>query len=64
MSLASYAVVGSGALLGGVTRMLLSTVVLIMETSGAENLTVPLIIASAIGKVRGYFGEKGKWVLC
>lgn len=31
--------------------MVLSTVVLIIETSGAENLAVPLIISSAIGKV-------------
>eukprot|EP00983_Pelagomonas_calceolata_P059520 1145950-Pelagomonas_calceolata.AAC.2 len=50
VSLAAYAVVGSGAMLGGVSRMLLSTVVIIMETSGAENLTIPLIIASAVGK--------------
>lgn len=34
VSLPSYAVVGSAALLGGVTRMLLSSCVIVMETTG------------------------------
>ncbi|KAL6757315.1 chloride channel, partial [Haematococcus lacustris] len=51
LSIQSYAVVGSAALLGGVSRMLLSSCVLIIETSGAQDLTVPLIITSVIAKV-------------
>ncbi len=53
LSMPTYAVVGSAALLAGVTRMLLSSCVIIFETSGASNLVVPLIATSVVGKVRG-----------
>lgn len=52
VSLPTYAVVGSAALLGGFSRMLLSSSVLIMETAGADTLVVPLILTSLVAKVR------------
>lgn len=43
MSLPAYAVVGAASMLGGATRMTLSITVLVMETTGALQLIVPLM---------------------
>ncbi|KAG2486586.1 hypothetical protein HYH03_014756 [Edaphochlamys debaryana] len=51
ISLNSYAVVGAGAVLGGVSRMLLCNTVLVLETAGATALTVPLIAATFVAKL-------------
>lgn len=57
--LGTYAVVGAGAVLGGVSRMLLCNTVLVMETSGAGALIVPLIVATFVAKVSGV--GVGRW---
>ena len=44
-------VVGAAAMLGGVTRMTISIVVLAMEGTGALQLIVPLMLAALLAKV-------------
>ena len=51
MSLTSYAVVGAAAYMGGATRMTLTTTVMVMETTGALQLIVPIIITVFVAKV-------------
>ncbi|KAG2500647.1 hypothetical protein HYH03_001414 [Edaphochlamys debaryana] len=51
ISLNSYAVVGAGAVLGGVSRMLLCNTVLVLETAGAMSLTVPLLATTFVAKL-------------
>ena len=53
VSLASYAVVGAAASLGGVTRMTFSIVVLVAEGAGALQLVVPLALAVTAARVAG-----------
>lgn len=53
VSLGSYAIVGAAASLGGATRMTISIVVLVMETSGALELLVPIMIAAWVAKMVG-----------
>ena len=53
MSLGSYAIVGAAASLGGATRMTISIVILVMETSGALELLVPIMMAAWVAKMVG-----------
>ena len=52
MSLTSYAVVGAAAYMGGATRMTLTTTVMVMETTGALQLIVPIMITVFVAKVQ------------
>lgn len=52
VSLTSYAVVGAAAYMGGATRMTLTTTVMVMETTGALQLIVPIMITVFVAKVR------------
>ena len=45
--------VGAAAMLGGVTRMTISITVLVMEGSGALQLTGPLMVAVFVAKMVG-----------
>ena len=51
VSLTSYAVIGAAAYMGGATRMTLTTTVMVMETTGALQLIVPIIITVFVAKV-------------
>lgn len=51
VSLTSYAVVGAAAYMGGATRMTLTTTVMVMETTGALQLIVPIIMTVFVAKV-------------
>ena len=51
VSLTSYAVVGAAAYMGGATRMTLTTTVMVMETTGALQLIVPIMITVFVAKV-------------
>jgi H+/Cl- antiporter ClcA len=51
VSLTSYSVVGAAAYMGGATRMTLTTTVMVMETTGALQLIVPLMITVFFAKV-------------
>lgn len=53
VSLGSYAIVGAAASLGGATRMTISIVILVMETSGALELLVPIMMAAWVAKMVG-----------
>eukprot|EP00798_Chlamydomonas_sp_ICE-L_P018731 gene18731-25262_t len=53
ISLQTYAAVGAAAMLGGTTRMLLSTCVIVIETTGSNEIKVPLIMAAFFAKVIG-----------
>lgn len=53
LSLHAYAVVGSAAFLGGATRMTLTTAVMVMETTGALQLIIPLMVAVFFSKIVG-----------
>lgn len=44
VDLHTYAIVGAGASLGGATRMTISITVLVMETTGALQLIIPLML--------------------
>ena len=48
-----YAVVGAAAVLGGVTRMTLSLVVIIFELTGGLEYLVPVIVAVMLSKIVG-----------
>ena len=51
VSFTSYAVVGAAAYMGGATRMTLTTTVMVMETTGALQLIVPIMITVFVAKV-------------
>ncbi|CAK0770655.1 hypothetical protein CVIRNUC_003789 [Coccomyxa viridis] len=53
VSLTSYSVIGAAAFMGGATRMTLTTTVMVMETTGALQLIVPLMITVFVAKVVG-----------
>ncbi|CAD7699480.1 unnamed protein product, partial [Ostreobium quekettii] len=53
VSLGSYAIIGAAASLGGATRMTISIVVLVMETTGALELLVPIMMAAWVAKMVG-----------
>lgn len=53
MSLPTYAVVGAAAGLTGVTRLTLCVAVLVMETSGALQLIVPIMVGVFFSKLTG-----------
>ena len=53
VSLAAYSVVGAASFMAGATRMTLTTTVMVMETTGALQLIVPLIAAVFCAKVVG-----------
>ena len=46
----TYAIIGAAALLGGVTRMTVSIVVIMFELTGALTYVLPIMIAVMIGK--------------
>ena len=57
INLNSYAIIGSAASLGGATRMTISITVLVMETTGALQLIIPIMLTVFVAKVVGdYFG--------
>ncbi len=51
VSLTSYAVIGAAAYMGGSTRMTLTSVVMVMETTGALQLIVPIMLTVFFAKV-------------
>ena len=51
VSLTSYAVIGAAAFMGGSTRMTLTSVVMVMETTGALQLIVPIMLTVFFAKV-------------
>eukprot|EP01023_Acetabularia_acetabulum_P017781 TRINITY_DN1891_c0_g1_i13.p1 TRINITY_DN1891_c0_g1~~TRINITY_DN1891_c0_g1_i13.p1 ORF type:complete len:840 (-),score=163.15 TRINITY_DN1891_c0_g1_i13:115-2634(-) len=54
----TYAIIGAAASLGGATRMTLSITVLVMETTGALQLIVPIMVAVFFSKIVGdYLGH-------
>lgn len=57
ISLQAYAIIGAAASLGGATRMTISICVLVMETTGALQLIVPIMLSIMCAKgVGDYFG--------
>ena len=52
VSLTAYSVVGAAAYMGGATRMTLTTTVMVMETTGALQLIVPIMLAVFVAKAR------------
>lgn len=50
VSLTSYAVIGAAAYMGGSTRMTLTSVVMVMETTGALQLIVPIMLTVFFAK--------------
>ncbi len=52
VSLTAYSVVGAAAYMGGSTRMTLTTTVMVMETTGALQLIVPIMLTVWVSKVR------------
>jgi len=55
-----YAVIGASALLGGVTRMTISLVVILFELTGALSHVLPIMLAVMVSKwVGDAFGKEG-----
>ncbi|EPT02984.1 hypothetical protein FOMPIDRAFT_1159568 [Fomitopsis schrenkii] len=55
-----YAVIGASAMLGGVTRMTISLVVILFELTGALSHVLPIMISVMVSKwVGDYFGKEG-----
>ncbi|KAI0923449.1 hypothetical protein AcW1_006407 [Taiwanofungus camphoratus] len=55
-----YAVIGASAMLGGVTRMTISLVVILFELTGALSHVLPIMISVMVSKwVADYFGKEG-----
>ena len=59
VNLHTYAVLGAAASLGGATRMTLSITVLVMETTGALQLIVPLMLVIFVSKIVADFFNLG-----
>ncbi|QDZ22769.1 chloride channel protein [Chloropicon primus] len=55
----TYSILGAAASLGGATRMTLSIAVLVMETTGAMQLIVPIMLVIFISKIVGDFFNEG-----
>ena len=53
IDLHTYAVVGAAAMLGGTTRMTISITLLVMETTGAMELIIPLMLTIFTAKLVG-----------
>ena len=53
ISLTSYSIIGAAAFLGGSTRMTLTTTVMVMETTGALQLIVPIMLTVFFAKFVG-----------
>ncbi|CCM00247.1 uncharacterized protein FIBRA_02276 [Fibroporia radiculosa] len=59
-----YAVIGAASMLGGVTRMTVSLVVILFELTGALSHVLPIMIAVMVSKwVGDYFGKEGIYSL-
>ncbi|KAI0035335.1 chloride channel [Vararia minispora EC-137] len=59
-----YAVIGASAMLGGVTRMTISLVVIVFELTGALSHVLPIMIAVMVAKwVGDAFGQEGIYPL-
>ena len=52
VSLSSYSVVGAAAFMGGATRLTLTATVMVMETTGALQLIVPIMLTVFVAKVK------------
>jgi hypothetical protein len=59
VSLPVYTVVGSAALLGGISRMTLSLSVLVLETTGSMSIIVPIMVTVFAAKITGDFFNHG-----
>ena len=59
INLQTYAIIGSAASLGGATRMTISITVLIMETTGALQLLIPIMLTVFVAKVVGDYFNLG-----
>ena len=59
IDLETYAVIGAASTLGGATRMTISITVLVMETTGALQLVVPIMLAIFFAKYVGDMFSKG-----
>ena len=59
VSLTAYSVVGAAAYMGGATRMTLTTTVMVMETTGALQLIVPIMLTVFVAKVRAAISMVG-----
>ncbi|OCB86382.1 Cl-channel protein [Sanghuangporus baumii] len=61
-----YAVIGASAMLGGVTRMTISLVVILFELTGALSHVLPIMISVMVSKwVADAFGKEGiysRWI--
>ena len=55
----TYSILGAAASLGGATRMTLSIAVLVMETTGAMQLIVPIMLVIFVSKIVGDFFNHG-----
>lgn len=64
VSLTAYSVVGAAAYMGGATRMTLTTTVMVMETTGALQLIVPIMLTVFVAKVRQRMCDKHVFALC
>eukprot|EP00891_Asterochloris_glomerata_P005649 jgi/Astpho2/5649/gw1.00079.232.1_t len=53
VSLSSYSVVGAAAFMGGATRLTLTATVMVMETTGALQLIVPIMLTVFVAKIVG-----------
>lgn len=53
VSLTAYSVIGAAAFLGGSTRMTMTTTVMVMETTGALQLVIPLMLTVFFAKIVG-----------
>ena len=60
VSMPAYAVVGAASFMGGATRLTLTTTVMVMETTGALQLIVPLILAVFCAKAGRRGGGVGR----
>ena len=58
VSLTAYSVVGAAAYMGGATRMTLTTTVMVMETTGALQLIVPIMLTVFVAKARLLFAYR------
>ena len=56
--------VGAAAFMGGATRMTLTTTVMVMETTGALQLIVPLMLTVFVAKVREALRFQGECCVC
>ena len=59
INLQTYAILGAAASLGGATRMTISITVLVMETTGALQLLIPIMLTVFMSKIVGDYFNLG-----